>query len=126
MGASTVLKKYITDENHKKLGVIIATFVEDRFDLVRVGWSVVHEDHKDEFDSYRGHQIAYGRVDKDSKRIIPQRIKADVLKIAGRAEAYFKVPVEIAGILVDDLDAYRKKQTEAERAVKALSTGNSK
>ena len=118
MSASTVLKKYITDDNHKKLGVIIATFVDGRDDLVRVGWSVVHEDHKDEYDNYRGHQIAYGRVDKMSKRIVPQRIKADILKLAGRAEAYFKVPVEISGIMVDDLDAYRKQQTAAARTAK--------
>ena len=119
MGASTVLKKYITDPTtRQKLGVIIATFVEDRTDLVRVGWSVVHEDHKDDYDNYRGHQIAYGRVDKMSKKIIPQRIKADLIKVAGRAEAYFKVPVEISGILVDDLEMYRKGQTALARLAK--------
>ena len=60
-------------------------------------------------------------MDKVSKKIIPQRIKADVLKIAGRAEAYFKVPVEISGILVDDLDAYREAQHQAARELKQQS-----
>ena len=118
MGPDTLLKKYMTNDSGQRVGVIIATRAETD-GVLRVGWSLINERHNDKYDNYLGHKIAYGRIDKSSSKIIPQRIKEEVLHMAGRAAAYFKCEVEISGIVVEDLDTYRKEQTQLAKAAKA-------
>ena len=109
---ATTLKKFIKDENGNRIGVIVAG-ISEKDSLLRVGWSLInnsHPEHPDVYDNYRAHEIAYGRVDKQSTRIVPQRIKDEVIHMATRAGAYFKLDnVLISGIIVDDLAEYRKQ-----------------
>src|ERR1017187_6515293 len=101
MSAATYLKKYIKDETGNKTGVIIAA-VSETDGILRVGWSITNSNHKDVYDDRLAHIIANGRINKQSNVIVPIRLQLEVITMASRASAYFRInPVIISGIMVD-------------------------
>lgn len=79
------LIEYIKNRNGQRIGVVIAKADQNE---IQMGWSLCKKG--DKFDSERALTIAHGRAINGSVIPLPQTVSPYYLRMAPRAQKYFK------------------------------------